>query len=112
MPRLSAFRIVVAGTAMVAGAAFSPAAARAQGDATALTPLKSRTSDAVIAGDYHALTAMQERLLAARRNRPTLPQYPFEKAPFPYALGTALLFVFLIATIGANEANAFIYFQF
>jgi D-alanyl-lipoteichoic acid acyltransferase DltB (MBOAT superfamily) len=39
-------------------------------------------------------------------------EYPFEKASFGYAIGTAAALIFLIATIGANEANAFIYFQF
>ena len=39
-------------------------------------------------------------------------EYPFERAPFAYALGTATVLAVLTVMIGANEANAFIYFQF
>ncbi len=51
-------------------------------------------------------------ILVDRRLNQAREEYVFENGPFPVALGAALLFVFLIATYGANQANAFIYFQF
>ena len=39
-------------------------------------------------------------------------EYVFARASISLALGAAALFALLIATYGANQANAFIYFQF
>ena len=57
-----------------------PAVAQAQGPARAISPLAARTSDAAIARDSAIMNGLQQQLYAARRDKPALPQYPFEKA--------------------------------
>ena len=65
---------------VLAAFALLPSGTQAQGATRTISPLAARTSDEAIARDAATMNALQQQLYAARRDKPALPQYPFEKA--------------------------------